>query len=212
MIENGLDAGIPHDGRPHDTCAFRDADGEFALNYGKLGHGEVHTVYPQHKLVADLTDEYLRRGGTLRFGETVTSVDPATATVRFSGAKGVGQATGQFVVGFDGSNGVTNGAVLTTSTIRYARDHGISWLAILAEAPPSLSAVTYAMHDNGFAGHMTRSPQVTRYYLQVEPHDDPAVWSDERIWCELGVRMWTNELGPLQQGKVLASAFRAILS
>jgi p-hydroxybenzoate 3-monooxygenase len=86
---------------------------------------------------------------------------------------------------------------------RYQRDYGISWLAILAEAPPSMAAVTYAIHDNGFAGHMARTPSVTRYYLQCPRGDDPRNWSDQRIWDELHTRMRAGEYGSLRQGPIL---------
>jgi p-hydroxybenzoate 3-monooxygenase len=202
LTEHGLGAGMLRDGCLHDTCAFRNADGEFELNYGKLGRGEVHVVYPQQHLVTDLNAEYLDRGGELRFGVTVTDVDIESATVRFRDASGSGVATGRFLAGCDGSNGVTRHAIPPSAATSYVRDHDITWLAMLAEAPPSMTAVTYAMHDNGFAGHMARSPEVTRYYLQVDPHDDPAAWTDERIWAELGIRMRVGQFDPLRQGPV----------
>lgn len=196
LTEHGLADGLLRAGRPHGTCVFRDVEGDFELHYGKLGRGEPHTVYPQQDLVDDLIATYLERGGELRFGVTVTEVDSTTATVRFQDADGSGEVTGRFVAGCDGSNGVTRRALPAT---RHVRDHDIAWLAVLAAAPQSMAAVTYAMHDNGFAGHMARSPQVTRYYLQVPPGHDPAAWSDQRIWAELAERM----RGQLRQGPIV---------
>ena len=198
LTEHGLDAGMRRCGQSHYKCAFRYADEQFELNYAALGRGQVHTVYPQQDLVTDLIAEYLDRGGRLRFDTTVTGVDPATATVRHLD----GKAQGRFLIGCDGSNGVTR-AAMPPSAIRHARDHGIAWLAVLAQAPQSMSAVTYAMHDNGFAGHMARSPEVTRYYLQVSPHDTAAAWSDDRIWAELDTRMRVDRFGPLRRGPIL---------
>ncbi|MFC0436667.1 4-hydroxybenzoate 3-monooxygenase [Kutzneria buriramensis] len=198
LTEHGLAAGMLRSGQSHDTCAFRDAEGEFELNYGELGRGEVHTVYPQQHLVTDLIAEYLHRGGRIRFDVTVTEIDAATATVRHNG----GESRGRFVVGCDGSNGVSRRALPADLATRHARDHGIAWLAVLTEAPQSMTAVTYALHDNGFAGHMARSPQVTRYYLQVCADDDPAAWPDERIWSELAIRMRVDRFGPLREGPV----------
>lgn len=76
----------------------------------------------------------------------------------------------------------------------------MSWLAVLAEAPQSMAAVTYAVHDDGFAGHMARSPEVTRYYLQVPPGDDPQAWTDDRIWAALDTRMRTGDRTPAARG------------
>ncbi|SEF38057.1 p-hydroxybenzoate 3-monooxygenase [Amycolatopsis pretoriensis] len=199
LTRHGLATGLLNKGRAHGVCAFRDARGEFALDYGKLGHGEVHTIYPQQDLVTDLIAEYLGRGGEVKFGVTVTEVDAEAATVRFSHAAGSGEARGRFLAGCDGSNGVTREALAGP---RHLCDHGIGWLAILAEAPQSMQAVTYAIHDNGFAGHMARSPQVTRYYLQVPPGEKTAAWTDDRIWAELAVRMRTAQFGKLRQGPI----------
>lgn len=198
LTEHGLSAGLLRAGR-HGTCVFRAGDGEFALHYDKHGRGESHTVYPQQDLVTDLVASYLERGGELRFGVTVTEIDPGTGTVRYRDAHGEGEVTGRFVAGCDGGNGISRRVVPGQSV---TRDHGISWLAVLAAAPQSMAAVTYAMHDRGFAGHMARSPRVTRYYLQVPPGVDATAWSDERIWAELGERMRAGEFGPLRQGPV----------
>ncbi|GAA2805561.1 4-hydroxybenzoate 3-monooxygenase [Crossiella cryophila] len=206
LTEHGLAAGMLRNGRSHDVCAFRDANGEFTLRYGQLGRGEVHTVYPQQHLVTDLISEYQDRGGEVRFGVTVTDVDPQTATVRYRDVTGDGEVSGRFLAGCDGGNGVTRRAVAAASVSRHTRDHGITWLAVLAQAPQSMSAVTYALHDNGFAGHMARSPEVTRYYLQIPPTDTPEDWPDERIWTELGIRMRTSEFGPLRQGPITERA------
>ncbi|MEV6606478.1 4-hydroxybenzoate 3-monooxygenase [Kutzneria sp. NPDC051319] len=197
LTEHGLGAGMLRCGHSHDTCAFRYGDGEFELNYAELGRGEVHTVYPQQALVTDLIAEYLDRGGRLRFDVTVTDVDPTTGTVRHRD----GEIQGRFLVGCDGSNGVTRRA-MPASAARHTRDHGIAWLAVLAQAPQSMSAVTYAMHDNGFAGHMARGPEVTRYYLQVDADDSAEAWSDEGIWAELGLRMQVEQFGSLRQGPI----------
>ncbi|MEU3650836.1 4-hydroxybenzoate 3-monooxygenase [Lentzea sp. NPDC034063] len=202
LAEHGLAAGMLHKGRSHGVCAFRGEDGEFELDYSALGRGEVHTVYPQQDLVTDLVAEYLDRGGEIRFGATVTGVDSGTATIRYRDEQGEGVATGRFLAGCDGSNGATRQAIPADLGQRHTQDHGVSWLAVLAEAPQSMAAVTYAIHDDGFAGHMARSPEVTRYYLQVPPGDDPESWTDERIWAALGTRMRTDEFGQLKQGPI----------
>jgi p-hydroxybenzoate 3-monooxygenase len=200
LSEHGLDAGMLHKGRSHGVCAFRGEDGEFELDYATLGRGEVHTVYPQQDLVTDLIAEYLDRGGDLRFGVTVTAVDSGTATIRYRDEQGEGVATGRFLAGCDGGNGESRHAVPGR---RLTQDHGVSWLALLTEAPQSMAAVTYALHDDGFAGHMARSPEVTRYYLQVPPGEDPDAWTDERIWAALDTRMRTDEFGQLKKGPIV---------
>ena len=176
------------------------------LNYGELGRGEVHTVYPQQELVRDLIAEFLDRGGTLRFGMTVEAIDgidtnqPSIACRDDSGQRH--RWTGTFVAGCDGRHGVSRLAVPIHAARRYQRDHGISWLALLAQAPQSMPTVTYAIHDEGFAGHMARSATVTRYYLQCRA-DDPVPWSDDRIWEQLHLRFRAAEYGDLITGPII---------
>jgi p-hydroxybenzoate 3-monooxygenase len=204
LTEGGLAAGLAANGLPHDTCAFRGEGFEFELQYSQLGRGEVHTVYPQQDLVRDLIAEFLDRGGEVRFETQVLAVDPDQAEVTFQDPTGeVHRLSGQYVVGCDGQHGVSRQAVPADQAQRFQRDHGVSWLALLAEAPPSMAAIMYAVHGNGFAGHMARSPTVTRYYLQVPKGEDPRAWSEQRVWDELHLRMRAGLYGPLKQGPLL---------
>ncbi|MFF4276684.1 4-hydroxybenzoate 3-monooxygenase [Streptomyces sp. NPDC001536] len=201
LVENGLGAGVLARGRTHGTCLFRSDRGEFTLDYGKLGQGETHTVYPQQELVRDLVAEFLRRGGDLRFEVEAEEISQGRVRVR-----GGAELTGRYVAGCDGHRGVGRRALAARGVRTDRWDHGVSWLAVLVQAPPSLAAVGYALHERGFAGHMARTESVTRYYLQCPRGTDSADWSEERIWAELATRMRTAEFGPLHEGAVLEKA------
>lgn len=207
LTEHGLADGLLKDGQQHDVCAFRTDSGEFQLVYGALGRGEAHTVYPQQDLVRDLVAEFLARGGDLRFETAALRIDgldgdrPTVAVRTPDGSEHLLRA--RFVAGCDGQHGIARGAVPAGAARRYHRDHGVSWLALLAAAPQSMPAVTYAVHRDGFAGHMARSPEVTRYYLQCDSGTDPQSWTDERVWAELHHRMRADRHGPLRQGDIL---------
>jgi p-hydroxybenzoate 3-monooxygenase len=73
---------------------------------------------------------------------------------------------------------------------------------MLVEAPPSAKELIYARHERGFALVSTRTPQIQRLYLQCEPHDDVAAWTDERIWSELRERLQTRDDWQLIQGRI----------
>ncbi|MBP2323065.1 p-hydroxybenzoate 3-monooxygenase [Kibdelosporangium banguiense] len=197
LAGNGLAAGLLAAGQQHDTCAFRSDRGQFELNYGELGRGEIHTVYPQQDLVRDLIAEFLDRGGEILFETDVASVDARQARITLRDGR---QLSGRYVAGCDGRHGVSRQAVPGR---RFQRDHGVSWLALLAEAPPSMAAVMYAIHPNGFAGHMARTATITRYYLQVPRGTDPEMWTDDRVWDELHLRMRADEYGELKQGRFI---------
>ncbi|KAA8886309.1 4-hydroxybenzoate 3-monooxygenase [Nocardia colli] len=187
---HGLAAGLDARGHTHGRCEFRSPAGCVDLRYSELGSGRVHTVYPQQALVTDLIEEYLRRGGTLRFGTTVERIDdihtdrPAVAARDENGREL--RLTGRYLAGCDGARGVARTAVPARVA---SREHGITWLALLAQAPPAGASVIYGVHADGFAGHMPRTADVTRYYLQCDPATDPEQWSEQQIWTELTRRL-----------------------
>lgn len=117
-----------------------------------------------------------------------------------------GEWRARFVAGCDGRHGVARRSLPAGSVHRQHCDHGVTWLGLLAEAPPSLDAVGYAVHERGFAGHMARTSEVTRYYLQCERGTLADAWSEERIWDELELRMRAAEYGPLHRGRVVQRA------
>jgi p-hydroxybenzoate 3-monooxygenase len=197
LAENGLDAGLCASGQPHDTCAFRAEHGQFELKYSELGRGEIHTVYPQQDLVRDLIATFIERGGEIRFGTDVAGVDPHQGRVTLGDGH---EVAARYIAGCDGQHGVSRQAVPSR---RFHRDHGVSWLALLAEAPPSMAAVMYSIHPNGFAGHMARTATITRYYLQVPRGTVPQLWTDERAWDELRLRMRADQYGELHQGPIV---------
>ncbi|GAA4876641.1 4-hydroxybenzoate 3-monooxygenase [Kitasatospora terrestris] len=210
LSRHGLADGLLAGGQTHDVCQFRTEQGEFTLKYGELGNREAHTVYPQQFLVRDLVAEYLRRGGELHFDTPVTGLgglDGERPWLLAEAPDGTAHRfRGRYVAGCDGRQGVARTALPDGAVGRLRRGHGVSWLALLAEAPPSLGAVAYAVHERGFAGHMARTPSVTRYYLQCEPGTDPESWDEDRIWAELELRMRADRHGPLKRGPIVERA------
>ncbi|WP_037607038.1 4-hydroxybenzoate 3-monooxygenase [Streptacidiphilus rugosus] len=207
LDRHGLAEGLHRHGRPHAVCEFRSEDGRFRLDYAGLGRGDRHTVYPQQDLVADLLAQYLDAGGRVRFGteaRAVLGADGDRPTVEARGADGRPERwRPRYVAGCDGRHGAARRSLPPQAVRRRHRDHGVSWLALLAEAPPSLDAVGYAVHERGFAGHMARTPEVTRYYLQWQPGEAAGSWSEERIWDELALRMRAADYGPLRRGRIV---------
>jgi p-hydroxybenzoate 3-monooxygenase len=208
LEQRGLAAGLLERAQLHTECEFRVQGQRHRLSYTELT-GHHHFVYPQPLLVTDLVREYADvRGGEIRFGvrdvqlhgldsdrPAVSYTDPASGHRRLVRC--------EFVAGCDGARGVTR-TVLPAGRARIARhDYGIGWLALLAEAPPSSDCVVFGIHSRGFAGHMARSPEVTRYYLQCPPGDDPENWSHDRIWAELQERLGATDRPPLTEGRLI---------
>jgi p-hydroxybenzoate 3-monooxygenase len=148
------------------------------------------------------------RGGDIRFGVRdvrLHGLDTDRPSVSYTcpetGRRDVVHA--DFVAGCDGARGVRR-ASLPPERVRVSRhDYGIGWLALLAEAPPSNDCVVFGIHPDGFAGHMARSPEVTRYYLECPPGDDPDNWPHERVWAELRQRLAAAGAPPLTEGRLI---------
>ncbi len=208
LQRRGLAGNLLARAQRHTECEFR-FDGErYRLGYAELT-GVHHWVYPQQLLVTDLVREYADvRGGAIRFG--VRDVELHDLDTDHPSVSYICPDTGQrqvvhcdFVAGCDGARGVTR-AALPAGRAHIARsDYGIGWLALLAQAPPSSDCVLFGMHPRGFAGHMPRSADVTRYYLECPPGDDPENWSEERVWTELQQRLGANGVPPLTEGRLI---------
>ena len=192
----------------HTACEFRFGGERHRFSYGDLT-GSHHWVYPQQLLVTDLVHEYVDvRGGDARF--SVRDVELHDLTTGRPSVSYTCPGTGErrllhcdFVVGADGARGVSRAALPAEHTRIARHDYGIGWLALLAEAPPSSDCVLFGVHENGFAGHMARSPEVTRYYLQCPPGDDPGNWSHDRVWSELHQRLAGAGAPPLTEGRLI---------
>jgi p-hydroxybenzoate 3-monooxygenase len=180
-------------------------DGEgFVLDYAELCGGRSHWVYPQHKLVADLIGTFLRRGGDIRFGMqavTIEQRDHPQVLCRNVVSGDELQVDCAFVAGCDGFHGAARAAVLPEVCRSFERRYPFAWLAILAAVPPSSEHTIYALHPRGFAGQMLRSPNLTRFYLQVPRGSTIEEWPEDRIWGELRIRLtrdgWQLTEGPI---------------
>ncbi|MFD8544866.1 4-hydroxybenzoate 3-monooxygenase [Streptomyces sp. NPDC059649] len=168
--------------------------------------GRRHFVYPQPLLVTDLVAAYVdEAGGDARFGvrdvrlhdidgdrPAVSYTDPRTGARHHIAC--------DIIAGCDGARGVTRAAIPAGRTALTRYDHGVAWLALLAEAPPSADGVVFGIHERGFGAHMARSPEVTRYYLQVPPGEDADNWPHARVWDELHTRLAAAGAPPLTEG------------
>ncbi|MFI5978234.1 4-hydroxybenzoate 3-monooxygenase [Streptomyces sp. NPDC051452] len=207
LAQRGLGGPLLERAERHSECEFRFDGQGYRFRYTELT-GLHHWVYPQPLLVTDLVREYADvRGGEIRFGvrdvrlHDLDSDRPAVSyTDPDSGERHLVRC--DFVAGCDGARGASRAALPPRARIS-RHDYGIGWLALLAEAPPSCDRVLFGMHPDGFAGHMPRGPELTRYYLQCPPGDDPDAWSHDRVWSALQRRLGAADRPPLTEGRLL---------
>ena len=207
-----LDGPVLARGTRHDKCEFRFPDFSMLLEYGKLVGNETHWTYPQNDLVDDLMQMYLDDGGEIHFGYGGVSIrddgDGICVACTHSTSGETLQLECEFVIGCDGYHGIARKSVPSDAVTIYNKQHAYGWLAVLAEAPPSTDHIIYALHPDGFAGHMLRSEKISRYYLQVKLDDHVDAWDDQRIWQTLERRLekkdWALTRGRIVEKRMLA--------
>ncbi|MEU5696125.1 4-hydroxybenzoate 3-monooxygenase [Actinosynnema sp. NPDC020468] len=208
LSSHGLADRLLREADRHGACEFRVNGRAHEVDYSALYGGQTHYVYPQQEVVKDLVGHYIASGGDIRFGVTdvqVHEISSSTPRLTWTSATGEAQRLDcSFIAGADGFHGVTRRSIPAGAIQEYSHQHGIEWLSVLAEAPPSTHKVIYALHPDGFAGHMLRSSTVSRYYLQVPVADSVDNWPDERVWAELRKRLaLTDSDWKLTEGRIV---------
>jgi len=194
------------EGLVHHGIEFRVEGVSHRIALSDLYDGHAITVYGQQELVKDLIEARVASGAPLHFDATVTGIEGhllGRPTVTYATSDGEVQITGDYVIGCDGSHGVSVSSVPTEFLRRYERVYPFSWLGILAEAPPATEELIYCRHAQGFALYSMRSPTLSRLYLGVSPDEKLDDWSDDRIWDELSARLATERTESISQGPIL---------
>jgi p-hydroxybenzoate 3-monooxygenase len=112
------------------------------------------------------------------------------------------------IAGCDGFHGICRPSIPAADLLVFDRLYPFAWLGILSRSRPMSEELIYARHADGFALATMRSHAVSRLYLQCAPDEDPAQWSDDRIWSALAARLGAGahelETGPILQKGVTA--------
>ncbi len=207
----GLGQRLDAEGLEHDGIYLQFAGERHHVNFRELTGGRWVTIYAQTEIVKDLIAARQAVGAALDFSVSDTEVselDSDRPLLRYTDSAGQRhEVVCDVIAGCDGFHGVCRRAIppggLRTVTERV---YPYGWLGILAAAPPSTDEVIYCRHENGFALHSMRTPEIGRLYLQVPADEDIACWPDDRIWSELRHRMavpgWELTTGPVLEKSI----------
>ena len=215
LEEVGAGERLRREGLTHHGVELRFDHQTHRVALSELTEGKTITVYGQQELVKDLIALRLGDGGEIIFDAEVSELDELLGprpVVRGRGLEDEFRIECDFVAGCDGSFGVATRSVPATALQRHERTYPFSWLGILAQAAPTTEELIYARHDRGFALYSMRSPTVSRLYLGVAPSDTLEMWSDERIWEELNVRLTTEESPKVNEGPIMERSITAMRS
>jgi len=212
MTEMGLDERMKREGSVHHGIEIR-FDGEgHRIPLSELTNERAITVYPQHEVLKDLIAARLNQGGPLLFNVNdvqLSDVSSDQPRIRFVHENEQSELQCDFIAGCDGFHGVARLCIPEAKQQVFTRSYPFGWLGILMEAPPSAKELIYTYSERGFALVSTRSPELQRLYIQCDPNDDIANWSDAMILEELQLRLATRDnwkllVGPVTQKSILA--------
>jgi p-hydroxybenzoate 3-monooxygenase len=206
MIDVGLGDRLQREGLRHNGLYMAFAGARHHLDMAGLTGGRAITIYGQNEVVKDLLDARAATGRPLLFDVEDVSVEALTSdapVVRFRKDGETHELACDYIAGCDGFHGICRPSIPADHLRIYERVYPFGWLGILAEAPPSSGELVYSLHERGFALFSMRSPTITRLYLQCEPDEELAPWTDERIWSELRARLETNDGWKPNEGPIL---------
>jgi p-hydroxybenzoate 3-monooxygenase len=204
LKESGVGERLQQEGLPHEGVELRFGGAGHRIDFADLTGGKSITIYAQHEVIKDLVAARVKAGGEIYFdAEAIrlgdVSGNPKIAFQRDGEAK---QLECDFIAGCDGFHGICRPAIPAEALQIHEREYPFAWLGILANVAPASKELIYTYHERGFSLLSMRSPQVSRLYLQCEPNEDIANWSDDRIWSELRLRMATRDGWELKDGPV----------
>jgi p-hydroxybenzoate 3-monooxygenase len=203
----GLGARMDSEGLEHGGIYLQFEGERHHLDFRDLTGGRWVTIYAQTEIVKDLIQARLAAGAAIEFEVSDTEVGALEAdqpVLRYTDAAGTRhEVTCDAIAGCDGFHGICRDSMPAGLVQVAERVYPYAWLGILASVPPSTDELIYARHEDGFALHTMRTPQVSRLYLQVPADEQIKNWTDERIWSELRRRLtvpgWELEDGPITE-------------
>jgi len=179
-------------GLPHAGISLAFDDRAHRIDMTALTGGKHVTVYGQTEVTLDLMQKR-EAAGLATFFETsnvaLHDFDGASPFVTYDKDGATHRIDCDFIAGCDGYHGVSRRSMPEGALKTFERQYPFGWLGVLAEVPPADHELVYANHERGFALCSMRSPQRSRYYVQVPADECVEDWSDERFWDELRRRL-----------------------
>jgi p-hydroxybenzoate 3-monooxygenase len=216
MKQSGVGERLEREGLVHAGIELRFNRAGHRIDFADLTGGKTITIYAQHEVLKDLAAARRAAGGQLFYeAEAIRlhDVNSARPKIEFRSAGGQTETLEcDFIAGCDGFHGICRGAIPAGALRIHERVYPFGWLGILAEVPPSAHELIYTYHERGFALLSMRSPQISRLYLQCDPEQDIANWSDDRIWGELRTRFATRDDWSLADGPIVQKGITSMRS
>lgn len=206
LNEMGVGSRMMKEGILHDGIELQFNQTRTRINMKELTGGKDIMLYAQHEVIKDLLKKRLEDNGQILFNvDNVALHDVESSTPRITFTKdGIEeQIECDFIAGCDGFHGPSRKSIPTEIRQEREQVHPFGWLGILTETKPVHPELIYSYHERGFTLLSTRSPEIQRHYIQVDPSDKIENWSDDRIWSEIELRSATNDGWKLIDGPII---------
>lgn len=207
LNETGAGERMMKMGMFHKGIEIRFSGKRHRIDMHRLTGGKYITVYPQHEVLKDLIAARVKAGGEMFFNVSdvrLSDLDSSEPKIHYQNENGEKEELiCDYIAGCDGFHGPSRQSIPQKIRKEYQKTYPYGWLGILAQAPPSAPELVYAHHEDGFALLSTRTPDIQRLYLQVNPSDSMNDWPDERIWEKLRLRLSADDGWKLIEGPII---------
>lgn len=214
LRESGVGERLNKEGLVHHGIELRFDGRGHRIDFADLTNGKGITIYAQQEVIKDLIAARLAAGGQIHFEAEAISVRGVEESPKIDfRKKGItAEIKCDFIAGCDGFHGVSRDAIPSGVLRKHERVYPFGWMGVLVKVPPASKELIYAYHERGFALLSMRSPEVSRLYVQCDPEEDIAHWTEDRIWTELRTRFATRDGFMLRDGPILQKGITAMRS
>lgn len=205
LISTGVGDRMLSEGSVHQGIELQFNGKRKRINFHELTEGKQITLYAQHEVIKDLVSVNQKSNTNIIFNVKnvqLLELESETPKIRFEVNGEKQEISCDFIAGCDGFHGPSRQCIPHSVRKEYHQEYPFGWLGILTKTPIVNKELIYVNHERGFALVSTRSPEVQRHYLQVEPRDHISNWSDDRIWTELHARVDTEEFN-ITEGAII---------
>ena len=162
------------------------------IDLAKYADGKTMMVYGQTELTRDLMAARTAAGIPTYYEVEDTEIHGADSdhpflTFTLNGMKE--RLDCDYIAGCDGFRGISRQAIPRHLRTEYEKLYPFGWLGLLSDTPPVSHEIVYGAHERGFSLCSMRSMTRSRYYLEVPLTDKVEMWSDDRFWDELKLRL-----------------------
>lgn len=207
LNELGVGQRMNKEGTPHNGVSIQVNGERTQIDFEQYTNDKDIMLYAQHEVIKDLVQNTLDESRSLLFNVDNVQLHDVTSNsprITFTQEGEEEQIECDFVVGADGFHGPSRKTIPGKHCRELDKVYPFGWLGILTERPPAYPELIYSNHERGFTLLSTRSPDVQRFYIQVDPDDNIDNWSNDRIWSEIHTRSKTNDGWEVNEAPVLS--------